>query len=369
MRLIDRTRPERVARGACATLFGVLTIGVLGLGLIGGSLLRALAATGHQVRGYDRSADTRTTARAGGWQVADSVAEAVTGADLVFLAVPLPAVGDVLSQLRDAGYAGIVSDVTSVKGPVADLVASHLPAARYVGGHPMAGKETSGFTASDPDLFSGCAWALTLEGTAESTSADRTEPERAGAEHAGVAAAKHRVGGVLDDWVTVAEVVTGLRARVVPVTAAEHDAAVARISHLPHLVANAMATAGTGLAGTLAAGSYRDATRVAASAPALVAAMCGGNAAALRDALDRLIADLSQARRWLDASDPIAALTEWLGPGHAVRLGWPRKAGPPEPIELSVGALLALGRDGGWLTDVAADRSRATAQQPVTRPG
>src|SRR6266545_31479 len=75
----------RLGAVRCATLFGVLTIGVLGLGLIGGSLLRALAAAGHTTRGYDASAETRTTAAAEGWQIADSVAEAATGTDLVFL--------------------------------------------------------------------------------------------------------------------------------------------------------------------------------------------------------------------------------------------------------------------------------------------
>ncbi len=334
----------RLGAVRCATLFGVLTIGVLGLGLIGGSLLRALAAAGHTTRGYDASAETRTTAAAEGWQIADSVAEAATGTDLVFLAVPLPAVADVLDQL--GGYAGIVSDVTSVKAPVADLVATRLPGARYVGGHPMAGKESSGFAASDPSLFHGCAWVLTID----------SPPDRATAGQASAG---------LEDWGTVAELVTALGARVVPVTAAEHDAAVARISHLPHLVANAIAATGTGLAATLAAGSYRDGTRVAASAPALVAAMCGGNATALRGAVDQLIADLTEARRRLDTADPIAELTEWLAPGHTARVAWPPAAGPPESIDVSAGALLALGRDGGWLTGIAADRRRATAERPV----
>ncbi|MGH3738592.1 MAG: prephenate dehydrogenase/arogenate dehydrogenase family protein, partial [Micromonosporaceae bacterium] len=139
---------------------GVQTVAVLGLGLIGGSLLRALTAAGVPTIGYDAAPTTRTEAAAAGHPIADSVAEAVASAQLTVLAVPLPAVPAVLAELTD--YPGLLTDVTSVKSPVYAAVAAHLPYARYVGGHPMAGKETSGFAASDPGLFTGCAWALCL---------------------------------------------------------------------------------------------------------------------------------------------------------------------------------------------------------------
>jgi prephenate dehydrogenase len=177
-----------------------VNVAVIGLGLIGGSLLRALAAGGHRIVGFDADPATRATARTAAaraepdarWQVAGTIRDAIAEADLVVLAVPLPALPAVLPGLR--GYAGLVTDVTSVKVPVREASGD----LRYVGGHPMAGKETSGFAASDPRLFDGCAWVLCLE--------DDTDA---------------------GDWLTLAELITGLGARVVPATATEHDRAVA----------------------------------------------------------------------------------------------------------------------------------------------
>ncbi len=317
---------------------------VLGLGLIGGSVLRALAAAGHGVLGYDADPSTRAMARTASarapagsrWQVAGSVRSAVAEADLVVLAVPLPAVGPVLDELAGCGYAGLVTDVTSVKGVVRELATSR---ARFVGGHPMAGRETSGFAVSDGTLFRGCAWVLCLE-----------------------------PGGTgLDDWLAVAEVVTGLGARVVPATAAEHDRAVAAVSHVPHLLAAALAAvaANDPLALTLGAGSFRDGTRVAASPPALTAAMCGGNAPAVAESLDQVRQLLDAARAALDAPDPIGALAPWLVPPAEARAGWPPQPSAPATLPATVEVLLRLGRAGGWVTEIAADRRTVTAARPT----
>lgn len=310
----------------------VVNVAVIGMGLIGGSLLRALAAAGHQVTGYDLDASTRQAAHAAGqhrWRVLDSVSDAVHGVDLVIVATPLPAVQQVLEQVVRTGYRGIVTDVVSVKGPVRDLVARYAPQARYVGGHPMAGKETAGFAASDPELFTNCAWVLCLD---EQTA--------------------------LADWISVARLATALHARVVPATAQAHDRAVAAISHVPHLLALALAEAATNpLAATLAAGSFRDGTRVAASPPELVAAMCGGNAAAVGEALDRVLASLAQARAALASPEPIAAIRDWARPGHAARTGWgrPQHQGPVQELPTTADALLKLGAAGGWVVSVADD--------------
>ncbi|MCW6004122.1 prephenate dehydrogenase/arogenate dehydrogenase family protein, partial [Micromonospora sp. CPCC 205371] len=124
-----------------------MDIAVLGLGLIGGSVLRALAAAGHAVLGYDADPATRATARTAAakapararWQVTPTVRDAVAKAELVVIAVPLPAVEGVLVELDGAGYRGLVTDVTSVKGPVRELVERRLPRlAGVVGGHPLA---------------------------------------------------------------------------------------------------------------------------------------------------------------------------------------------------------------------------------------
>lgn len=330
-----------------------MNVAVIGLGLIGGSLLRALASAGHRVLGHDADPATRATARTAAakaparsrWQVTATVRDAVAHAELAVVAVPLPAVGAVLDELAAAGYAGLVTDVTSVKAPIQVLVDERLRRDRFagfVGGHPMAGRETSGFPAADPDLFRGCAWVLCLEPHLTS----------------------------LADWLELATLVTALGARAVPATAVEHDRAVAAVSHVPHLLAAAVAaTAATDpLAPTLAAGSFRDGTRVAASRPDLVAAMCGGNAASVGSALDAVLHELQNARSALTAADPIAALRSWLAPGHAARIAWPPSPGEPLEIPARVDTLLRLGRAGGWVTAVADNRRTVTAVRP-TRPG
>ncbi|GIJ51697.1 prephenate dehydrogenase [Virgisporangium aliadipatigenens] len=328
-----------------------LDIAVIGLGLIGGSALRALAAAGHRVLGYDADPTTRATARTAAarapqgarWQVTGTVADAVSPADVVLLAVPLPAVEAIFGELATSGYSGLVTDVTSVKQPVRELAAKTLHAAGqslagFVGGHPMAGRERSGFGASEAELFDGCAWVLCLE-----------------------------EGTGLDDWLRLAALFTAIGARVVPTTADEHDRAVAAVSHVPHLLAASLAghAANDPLALTLGAGSFRDGTRVAASRPGLVAAMCGGNAEAARHTLDAVIADLQAARAALDGPDPIAALEPWLTPGYTARSRWPVTPGTPEPMRADPSALRALGRAGGWVTTVDAARRTVVAVRPA----
>lgn len=329
-----------------------LNVAVIGLGLIGGSVLRALAASGHHVSGYDADPATRATARTAAaqapanarWHVTATVADAVRDADLAVVAVPLPAVGGVFDELASLAYVGVVTDVTSVKGPVRDLALDRLRTggqslATFIGGHPMAGRETSGFTAADPRLFDGCAWVLCLE----------------------------EDGAGLRDWIELAALVTGLGARVVPATAEEHDHAVATISHVPHLVAAAVAAriATDPLAGTLGAGSFRDGTRVAAARPELTAAMCGGNAEAVLDALDAVLADLAAARAALDGADPITTLVPWLTPGHTARQAWPPVPGETADLPARADVLLRLGRVGGWVESVANDGKTVRAVRPA----
>jgi prephenate dehydrogenase len=318
-------------------------VAVIGLGLIGGSLAHALARANVNVVAHDTDPATRErAAEVPGLSVAGDVAGAAAGADLVVVAVPLPAVADVLAGLD--GYRGLLTDVVSVKAEMRALVSAGPATGTYVGAHPMAGSDRSGFDAADPDLLVGCPWVLCLE---EDTA--------------------------LPAWCAVARLLTGaLGARVVPATAAEHDAAVARISHLPHVLAAALAeAAGSGdasaLARTLAAGSFRDGTRVAGTRPDLVAAMCGGNAAALVPALEEAIAHLSEAKDLLTGPDPIPALTGWLRAGYEVRARWPAAAGEPYEVPIEPDALLALGRRGGWVTAVSPTDDTATAVEPDPR--
>ncbi|GAA1797856.1 prephenate dehydrogenase [Luedemannella flava] len=329
-----------------------MDVAVIGLGLIGGSLLRALAAGGHRAIGFDADPATRAMARNAAaqapadarWEVAKSLRDTLRHADLVAIATPLPAVGGVLDQIAAAGYSGLVTDAVSVKQPVRELVNQRLGwrdggqrLAGYVGGHPMAGRERAGFAAADADLFRGCAWVLCLDAETD-----------------------------LGDWLTVATLVTELGVRVVPTTAIAHDEAVATVSHVPHLLASALSrAAAVPLAGTLAAGSFRDGTRVASSPPGLIAAMCGGNSGPVLAALDALLAELTLAREALQADDPVAAVGSWAQPGHDVRTSWPRGWSATATIPTHPKDLLALGESGGWLTSISPDRQTATAVRPT----
>jgi prephenate dehydrogenase len=343
--------PPATRRAAGPNVSGV-NVAVIGMGLIGGSLLRALAAGGHWVVGYDLNPATRAMARTGAaqapkasrWQVAPSIGEAVATAELVVIATPLTSVTAVLDDVASAGFTGLVTDVVAVKEPMRELVSRRLRAgglrlAGFVGGHPMAGREKGGFAATDPALFDGCAWVLCLD--------DETS---------------------MDDWLALARLVTGLGARVVATTAADHDRVIAAVSHVPHLLAVALASAiDDPLAATLAAGSFRDGTRVAGSSPELIASMCGGNAGPVLDALDAVLTRLEAARGDLDSADPIGAIRRWVAPAHAARASWPPGAGPTRQIPATPDDLLALGDGGGWITAVSPDGRTVTVAGPVRR--
>jgi prephenate dehydrogenase len=268
----------------------VRSVCVVGLGLIGGSVLRAAAAAGRVTWGATASTADAEAARQDGHDVVDlaTALERAREQDaLVVVAVPLPAVEEVLRALPEGVR---LTDVVSVKGPVADLVRRVAPHARYVGGHPMAGTSASGWTAGRADLFHDAAWVVAAE--------DEADPD------------------VLAD---VVELALAAKAHVVPTSAAEHDAAVARISHLPHLLAAVLASVGADggpLALSLAAGSFGDGTRVAGSRPELVRAMCEGNRSALLDAVDDALGRLGAARGSLASTGGLAKTIE---AGHTAR--------------------------------------------------
>ncbi|MGN2634786.1 prephenate dehydrogenase [Nocardia takedensis] len=261
---------------------------VLGVGLIGGSVLRAATAAGYPAWGWNRSAAGARAAAADGFDVTDDLAAALTRAAesdaLIVIAVPMPAVDHLLSVIESLAPHCVLTDVVSVKGPVADAVRARGLAERYVGGHPMAGTAESGWSATDPELFRGAVWAVTVdEGT-----------------HASA-------------WTRVARLALDCGSVVVPVTSVNHDRAVARVSHLPHVLAEALAVSGAGggaLALGLAAGSFRDGTRVAGTAPDLVRAICEPNRDALLEVLEDTLTVLAAARDTLREEGSLAELTQ-----------------------------------------------------------
>lgn len=321
---------------------------VIGMGLIGGSLMRAArrAAPDMSVYGWSPDETERIAATTDGFQVAASLEAALTRAaaedHLLVLASPVTTFEELLAQIDEHAPMALVTDVGGVKGPVAELVAATAPHIRYVGSHPMAGTEHSGWQAGRADLFDDAMWVTTID--------DDTE---------------------LGDWLPVAALALAIGARVVPCEPEAHDGAVARISHLPHLLAAALAQVGHQggpLALTLAAGSFRDGTRVAGTRPELVRAMCETNGAALLEALDDALGLIGVARGSLASSGSLAKIA---AAGYASRQAYDHRFSLFEDMTLTgddmVDQLLAVGAAGGYvinMTDTSATPS-VTVRYPV----
>ncbi|MCB0941226.1 MAG: prephenate dehydrogenase [Mycobacterium sp.] len=309
---------------------------VLGLGLIGGSVLRAAVAAGRDGFGYNRSVEGAQAARTDGFEATTDLTEALMWAAdrnaLIVLAVPMPAVSLLLGHIKDVAPDCPLTDVISVKGAVLAEVRAAGLLDRYVGGHPMAGTAHSGWAAGNARLVAGAPWVLSVD------------------EHVDA-----RV------WSQVMHLALDCGAVVVPAKSDEHDAAAASISHLPHLLAEALAvTAGeVPLAFALAAGSFRDGTRVAATAPDLVRAMCEANAEQLLPALDRALELLKHTRQSLAERDSVAELVE---AGHAARArydGFSR----PQIVTIAIG-------EENWREELAAaGRSGAVIRSALPGPG
>lgn len=203
---------------------GKKKIGIIGLGMIGGSLALALNGA-YDVIGFDTDESTREYAIFRGFcRVVD--VEEMRGAEAVFVCVPIAATADVLYSLSDKLSDTIVTDVASVKLPFA------ATRGRYVGGHPMAGTEKGGIAAAKPHLFQNAYWVITADG---------------------------------DDAVIVENIVKSTGARPLRMTAEDHDRAVAAYSHVPHAVAYALTSAAVSGVSPIAGSGFLDTTRIAKS--------------------------------------------------------------------------------------------------------
>ncbi len=306
---------------------------VLGLGLIGGSLVRAAGA--HiPVFGWSPSEDTRRAAARDGCDVSDTVESALGRAAasdaLVVLASPVTTFPDLLRTIDETAPTVRLTDVAGVKSVVEDDVAALAPQTRFIGSHPMAGTASSGWSAGSADVFAGAAWVTCL--TDDSA---------------------------VEDWAVVAALALAVGSRVVPADPSAHDAAVARISHLPHLLALALAQVGEGggsLALALAASSFADGTRVAGTRPELIRAMCETNREELIGALDDALGLLGVARGSLASTGSLAKITEG---GHRARHAFDHRGDELQPTTLRgddmIEQLLAVGAAGGHVTGIARD--------------
>jgi prephenate dehydrogenase len=270
-------------------------VGVLGVGLIGGSLaMAARQRLGAYVTGFDPSAVAVDRAAELGAidAAAGAPAGAIDGAQAVFVAAPvgaLPAV--VRDALRLAGEDCVISDVGSVKRAIVEAIEDP----RFVGGHPLAGAETSGVEHARADLFDGARWYLTPTSLTSGILYERL----------------HRL-------------LTGIGAQPCAIEAGQHDRMLAAVSHLPHVLANVLveraAAAGGEEGGQLPATgpSFRDATRVAGAPSSIWADIYLGNADALAVELDATIAHLETVRSSLRAADR-GEIVEWNERSAAAR--------------------------------------------------
>lgn len=256
---------------------------MVGTGLVGGSVGRALRRDGVHVTGIDLDAARAARAAEIGAidAVAPSLGDAAASVDVVLVAVPVGHVGDAVVAALDAG-ARAVTDVGSVKVPIVAAVDAARPdlAPRFVGGHPMAGSEQDGLDGADADLFAGATWVLT--------------PTPATDMHA---------------FNTVRTLVVTLGAEPLAMTPEHHDALVAVVSHVPQLAATTLmdvaATRGEEHATLLrlAAGGFRDMTRIAAGHPGIWPDICVANRDAIVAALDEYVTALEAIRALVTAGD------------------------------------------------------------------
>lgn len=274
-------------------------VALVGTGLIGGSVGLALRSLGWHVTGTDEHAPTLARALELGAVDAPGVDPA---AELTVIATPVGSVPQLARQALERG--GVVTDVGSVKAPV--MRAVEHP--RFVGGHPMAGSEALGIEGARADLFNGATWALTPN--------DRTDPDALSLVHS---------------------VVRSVGAEVVTLDPARHDRLVATVSHVPHLTAAAL----MGVADDrsvehpalkrLAAGGFRDMTRIAAGDPRIWLDICNDNTDAICEVLDGLVESLTEIRS-IVAEGRTDELSERLTRAQVARRNLP--SGAPAAAEL-----------------------------------
>jgi prephenate dehydrogenase len=283
--LVDRTcRRQHIPRLADDMRDGNALIH--GTGLIGASVGLGLRGAGWEVRGWDPDPEALAGALARGAisSVVPGPGEYSDDADLIVLSGPLTGIVESLGELRTTT---LVTDVAGVKMPVIEA-ARGVP--HFVGGHPMAGGSTSGAALATSHLFHGATWVLTTDNASE------------------------------EDLTRMEGVVNSLGANPLRMTASEHDEAVARISHLPHILAAALMSGADERSKILAGGGFRDLTRVAASETGWWTEVIAANSARILEAIGDLEDGLAWWRTTLEADDS-ASVTEALDEARRRRVG------------------------------------------------
>ena len=284
-------------------------IAVVGFGLVGASFAAAVRAAYPDTRVLAVDIDERTLAEAveRGWATDGALPDDPAferfvgdGCDLVVLATPVGAAERYFEDLARWDYRGIVTDTASTKARITALAERVLPhPENFVPGHPMAGSEVNGIEGARPDLFKGAHWILCP---------DADTP----AEH----------------FPRLHELVTSIGARVIALPREDHDEAVAVVSHVPHIMASSLVQLASRHADDqqalmrLAAGGFKDSTRIAAGSPELWCGIAFDNMDALSDGLDEIQGIIGAFADAL-ASDDRAALTVLLADAAAARRALP----------------------------------------------
>ena len=284
-------------------------IAVVGFGLVGASFAAAVRAAYPDTRVLAVDIDERTLAEAveRGWATDGALPDDPAferfvgdGCDLVVLATPVGAAERYFEDLARWDYRGIVPDTASTKARITALAERVLPhPENFVPGHPMAGSEVNGIEGARPDLFKGAHWILCP---------DADTP----AEH----------------FPRLHELVTSIGARVIALPREDHDKAVAVVSHVPHIMASSLVQLASRHADDqqalmrLAAGGFKDSTRIAAGSPELWCGIAFDNKDALSDGLDEIQGIIGAFADAL-ASDDRAALTARLADAAAARRALP----------------------------------------------
>ncbi len=262
-------------------------IALLGLGLIGGSLGLALkhAGVAEHICGYDNNQDATYHARKIGaiTEMYNTAEEAVQGADIVILTAPIHAIPGLLERIAPYLKQGVlVTDTASTKVQILNWANRLLPThATFVGGHPMAGRELSGIQAAEAGLFHDCTYCL--------VPAEQTPTEKIA---------------------QLSEIIVLLGAHPLVLDAARHDHLVAGISHLPFMLSSALVHCLNKQEDwkeltTLAAGGFRDISRLAAGSPTMYRDICATNKAEIVNWLDALTSELGNIRFLLARDDEV----------------------------------------------------------------
>ncbi len=259
-----------------------MRIAIIGLGLIGGSMGLALRKkkTDLEVVGFARRGETASRAVKLGAvdRTEGDLLAAAKGADVILIATPVMAMKDIMARIGESlDESCVVTDVASTKAQVVGWAEERLPSrVSFIGGHPMAGKETSGIEAADADLFTGCTYCLVPGRSAAKEAIDKVEG-----------------------------LVRQIGAKPLFIEASEHDMLVAAVSHLPIVISSALVSMTTKSPlwddmSKLAATGFRDLTRLASGSPEMSRDICLTNREFILRWIDEYSEELEKFRHLIN---------------------------------------------------------------------